>query len=122
MDCLATGFRVARSVTKARDPREKPRLSPGPRRNSVEPTEKVRAVTRPCAEASPKAPWYSVADMRDAKAFWVVGRERGEVRAETLAEPRDGEVLVEALYTGVSRGTELNVFRGKVPPSCFSRS
>jgi threonine dehydrogenase-like Zn-dependent dehydrogenase len=59
--------------------------------------------------------------MRQAEAFWVVERERGEVRSETLPEPRDGEVLVDALYSGVSRGTELTVFRGAVPPSEYGR-
>ncbi len=59
--------------------------------------------------------------MHQAHAFWIVGRERGEVRSEELPEPNDGEVLVEALYSGVSRGTELTVFRGKVPPSEYAR-
>lgn len=59
--------------------------------------------------------------MHEAKAFWVVDRERGEVRAEQLPEPCDGEVLVEALHSGVSRGTELTVFRGNVPPSEYGR-
>jgi threonine dehydrogenase-like Zn-dependent dehydrogenase len=59
--------------------------------------------------------------MDDAKAFWIIGCERGEVRSETLAEARDDEVLVDALYSGVSRGTELTVFRGKVPVSEYGR-
>ena len=55
--------------------------------------------------------------MRDAKAFWVVDRERGEVRAEPLGVAGDDDVVVDALFSGVSRGTELTVFRGRVPPS-----
>jgi 2-desacetyl-2-hydroxyethyl bacteriochlorophyllide A dehydrogenase len=59
--------------------------------------------------------------LRHAKAFWVVERERGEVREEALAPPGPGDVVVQALYSGVSRGTELTVFRGRVPPSEHSR-
>jgi threonine dehydrogenase-like Zn-dependent dehydrogenase len=59
--------------------------------------------------------------MRDARAFWVVERERGEVRSEVLAEPSPDDVIVDALYSGVSRGTELTVFRGKVPSSEHAR-
>jgi threonine dehydrogenase-like Zn-dependent dehydrogenase len=59
--------------------------------------------------------------MHEARAFWVVDRERGEVRTEALPEPGDGEVLVEALFSGVSRGTEVTVFRGKVPASEYAR-
>lgn len=55
----------------------------------------------------------------EAQAFWIVGRERGELRAEHLAEPAAGEVLVEALRSGVSRGTESLVFHGHVPPSQY---
>lgn len=55
--------------------------------------------------------------MHESKAFWVVDRERGEIRTETLAEPAADQVLVRALASGVSRGTELTVFRGKVPVS-----
>jgi NADPH:quinone reductase-like Zn-dependent oxidoreductase len=56
-----------------------------------------------------------------ARAFWTVASGRGEVLDETLAEPGPGEVLVEALYSAVSRGTESLVFDGRVPKSEFSR-
>ena len=45
---------------------------------------------------------------------------RGELRAEPVREAGPGEVLVEALYSGVSRGTETLVFTGRVPPSVAS--
>ena len=35
----------------------------------------------------------------------------------TLSDPGPGEVLVRTLRSGVSRGTETLVFRGRVPPS-----
>ena len=51
----------------------------------------------------------------DARAFWVVEPGRGEIRPAVLPTPRAGEVLVRALHSGVSRGTETIVFRGGVP-------
>lgn len=52
-----------------------------------------------------------------ARAFWVVSPGQGEIRREPLAVPRDAEVLVRALRSGISRGTECLVFRGEVPRS-----
>jgi threonine dehydrogenase-like Zn-dependent dehydrogenase len=46
---------------------------------------------------------------------------RGEIRSEPLREPREGDVLVRTLYTGISRGTESLVFRGEVPVSEHQR-
>lgn len=54
---------------------------------------------------------------RDANAFWVTSPGRGEIRAEVLPPLADGDVLVRALYSGISRGTESLVFNGRVPPS-----
>ncbi|MEU8930158.1 dehydrogenase [Streptomyces sp. NPDC048409] len=54
---------------------------------------------------------------RSARAFWLRSPGHGELRDVDLAEPGDGEVLVRALYSGVSRGTETLVFRGGVPES-----
>jgi len=57
----------------------------------------------------------------DARAFWVAAPGRGEIRTEAIAPPASGEVLVRTLYSGISRGTESLVFRGRVPPSEFER-
>ncbi|MGW0994418.1 dehydrogenase [Streptomyces sp. NPDC002523] len=54
---------------------------------------------------------------RSARAFWLRSPGHGELRDVTLPEPGEGEVLVRALYSGVSRGTETLVFRGGVPES-----
>jgi threonine dehydrogenase-like Zn-dependent dehydrogenase len=51
----------------------------------------------------------------DALAFWVTEPGRGEVRPVAVPDPGPGEVLVRAVRSGVSRGTELLVFRGGVP-------
>jgi threonine dehydrogenase-like Zn-dependent dehydrogenase len=59
--------------------------------------------------------------MDEARAFWVTAPGRGEIRAETLAPPGAGEVVVRALYSGISRGTEALVFRGRVPRSEWQR-
>ena len=55
--------------------------------------------------------------MTDAQAFWIVAPGQGELRSERLPEPRPGEILVETLASGVSRGTETLVFQGRVPES-----
>jgi threonine dehydrogenase-like Zn-dependent dehydrogenase len=51
------------------------------------------------------------------RAFWIDSPGRGVVRDVALPEPGEDEVLVRALYSGVSRGTETLVFRGGVPVS-----
>ncbi len=57
----------------------------------------------------------------NARACWVVGPSRAEIRPETLAPLREGEVRVRSLHSGVSRGTEALVFRGEVPASEWQR-
>lgn len=57
----------------------------------------------------------------DARAFWVTGPGRGEIRAESLATAGPDEVTVRTLYTGISRGTEALVFLGRVPESEHER-
>ncbi len=56
-----------------------------------------------------------------ARAFWVVRPGSGEVRDELVSAAGPGQALVEALYSGVSRGTEALVFGGHVPHSEFQR-
>lgn len=51
------------------------------------------------------------------RAFWSVAAGRGELRSEELLPPATGEVLVRALYSAVSRGSESLVFHGRVPVS-----
>jgi threonine dehydrogenase-like Zn-dependent dehydrogenase len=53
--------------------------------------------------------------VEDARAFWVDGPGRGEIRAVALPEPGPDDVLVRAVCSGISRGTETLVFRGEVP-------
>ncbi len=59
--------------------------------------------------------------MDDASAFWVFGPGQGALRSEPLREPGEDEVLVKALASAVSRGTETLVFKGQVPPSQHDR-
>ena len=56
-----------------------------------------------------------------ARAFWTVAPGRGELREETLAAPGPGDVVVDTLYSGISRGTESTVFHGRVPPEEYQR-
>ncbi len=46
---------------------------------------------------------------------------RGEIRDETVRPPATDEVVVRALFSGVSRGTEALVFQGRVPVSEHDR-
>jgi threonine dehydrogenase-like Zn-dependent dehydrogenase len=52
-----------------------------------------------------------------ARAFWVVVPGRAEIREEVLPVPGPSDVVVRALRSAISRGTESLVFRGLVPPS-----
>ena len=54
---------------------------------------------------------------RSARAFWLRRPGCGEIRDVALPEPGEDDVVVRALYSGVSRGTETLVFRGEVPES-----
>jgi 2-desacetyl-2-hydroxyethyl bacteriochlorophyllide A dehydrogenase len=56
-----------------------------------------------------------------ATAFWVVEPGRGELRTAPLAPPGPDEVLVRTLASGISRGTESLVFRGRVPPALHAQ-
>jgi len=51
-----------------------------------------------------------------ATAYWTTEREHGELRSEELPAPGPGEALVHALYSGISKGTEMVVHHGAVPP------
>src|ERR687892_356338 len=56
----------------------------------------------------------------DAHAFWLRAPGHGEIRPVALPEPGRGDVVVRTLRSGVSRGTETLVFRGRVPPSQYA--
>lgn len=58
---------------------------------------------------------------RLARACWLVEPGRAEWRDEALPAPADHEVLVRTLHSGVSRGTEVLVYRGLVPVSEHQR-
>lgn len=54
-----------------------------------------------------------------ARAFWLRTPGEGLIRETAVPAPAAGEVLVRALYSGVSRGTETLVFRGGVPENQY---
>src|SRR3954447_8896292 len=58
---------------------------------------------------------------REAQAFWLRAPGTGEIRRVPLPEPGPGDVLVRALRSGVSRGTETLVFDGRVPAGQYER-
>ncbi|KGM88596.1 Threonine dehydrogenase [Roseovarius mucosus DSM 17069] len=51
-----------------------------------------------------------------ARALWIVAPEQVDLRPVAV-EPGPGDVVIETLYTGISRGTERLVFQGRVPES-----
>ncbi|MFC5800994.1 zinc-dependent alcohol dehydrogenase [Streptomyces formicae] len=57
---------------------------------------------------------------RAARAFWLRSPGHGEIRDVVLPEPGADDVVVRALWSGVSRGTESLVFRGGVPESQYA--
>ena len=50
-----------------------------------------------------------------AVALWITQPRTLEYRLEPLTAPGDGEVLVHAVVSALSHGTEMLVFRGEVP-------
>jgi threonine dehydrogenase-like Zn-dependent dehydrogenase len=54
---------------------------------------------------------------RTARALWIEAAGRAVLRDEPLPALGPDRVEVEATYSGISRGTESLVFRGKVPPA-----
>ena len=55
------------------------------------------------------------------EALWYVGPGCVEIRTEPVSPPAAGEVRLNALYGGISRGTERLVLNGRVPASEHSR-
>lgn len=53
---------------------------------------------------------------RDARALWIVAPGQVDLRPVAV-RPGPDELLIETLYTGISRGTERLVFEGRVPQS-----
>jgi threonine dehydrogenase-like Zn-dependent dehydrogenase len=53
---------------------------------------------------------------RKARALWIESAGLAALRDESLPEIGPGQVEVQASFSGLSRGTESLVFRGKVPP------
>jgi NADPH:quinone reductase-like Zn-dependent oxidoreductase len=61
-------------------------------------------------------------NIETARQFWIRSPRVGEIVSAPIPPGQGGsgqtaEVLVRALYSGISRGTEALVFRGEVPPS-----
>lgn len=52
---------------------------------------------------------------QQARAFWITAPGAGELRDEPLPARGSTDVLVATLFSGISRGTELLVFSGRVP-------
>src|SRR5512133_729405 len=51
----------------------------------------------------------------EATSLWFPGPRLVEFRREVISPPGRGEVMVRALASGLSHGTEMLVYRGQVP-------
>jgi threonine dehydrogenase-like Zn-dependent dehydrogenase len=60
-------------------------------------------------------------DIRPERAFWLRAPGNGEIRAVELPDPGPDDVVVRTLRSGISRGSEMLVFRGAVPAAERSR-
>jgi NADPH:quinone reductase-like Zn-dependent oxidoreductase len=56
-----------------------------------------------------------------SEALWYVRPGEVEIRREALADPQPDEVVVRALFSAISRGTERLVSAGRVPETEFER-
>jgi 2-desacetyl-2-hydroxyethyl bacteriochlorophyllide A dehydrogenase len=56
---------------------------------------------------------------KTARQFWINAPGHGEIVRAALEPRRKDDVLVRAVYSAISRGTESLVFRGEVPPSQY---
>lgn len=54
--------------------------------------------------------------MLNARSLWFEGPRRVGFRETPVASPGRGEIQVRALYSAISQGTELLVYRGQVAP------
>ncbi len=59
--------------------------------------------------------------MIESRAWWIVHRGRGELRAEALAPICPGELQIRMSASGISRGTERLVLWGRIPESEHQR-
>ncbi len=60
--------------------------------------------------------------MAKARALWTVEAGRAQLRTEEVPDtPPPDQVLVRTVFSGISRGTESLVFRGKVPEREWQR-
>jgi threonine dehydrogenase-like Zn-dependent dehydrogenase len=56
-----------------------------------------------------------------SRACWIEAPGRAAIRQMDIGPCGPGQVQVRALHSGISRGTEMLVFRGQVPPAEFER-
>ncbi len=54
-----------------------------------------------------------------ARAFWAKPPGPGVIRSARLQPPGESEILVETLYSAISRGTESLVHQGRVPENQY---
>ena len=56
-----------------------------------------------------------------ARAYWCHGIGQGSINNQSLAATPNGHIRLRTSYSGISRGTEIKVAKGSVPPSEWER-
>ena len=56
-----------------------------------------------------------------ATAFWITGKQRGELRTTELPPHTNEEVRIRTLYSAISLGTEALIFNNAVPSTEYER-
>ncbi len=56
-----------------------------------------------------------------AAALWYEGPGRAALRSARLPQPEPGMAVIRTLWSGLSRGTERLVFRGRIPATEYER-
>lgn len=56
-----------------------------------------------------------------ARAFWITGPEQAEIIEQALPLASGDDLRVKALFSGISRGTEVMIYRNRVPVSEYAR-
>ena len=57
----------------------------------------------------------TLAGERPAVSIWFASPKTVELRASSVLPPGRGEVRIEAVFSGISHGSEMMVYRGEVP-------
>ena len=53
----------------------------------------------------------------NAQSFWIKKKNSSYIKSHTIDSPKENELLIQTVYSGISYGTEKIVYTGAVPGS-----